>query len=161
MKKKFLFTPHKENENRYIDETTGDMWFKTKTRVLYADTDAAQVVYHANYLRYFEIGRAELIRDFGSSYKYIEEKNIYQPIIHVQMDFRYPADYDMVLDVYVRPTILETVKFTIEYKICVENTLKLTVDGKTIHCCINKEKKPCVVDDITKSLFYGYNAKIL
>jgi acyl-CoA thioester hydrolase len=50
-------------------------------RTLYADTDRSQVVYHANYLRYFEFGRASLMRDAAYPYREIEESGYVYPII--------------------------------------------------------------------------------
>ncbi len=86
MRKKFRIEKT-ETPNKYLQTDTGKIWFKTQTRVLYADTDAAGVIYHANYLRYFEIGRAELLRDSGASYKQIEDKKIFHPIVNLSMNF--------------------------------------------------------------------------
>jgi len=155
MRKKFTLKNTKD-ENKFVQVENNKLWYKTQTRVLYADTDAAQVVYHANYLRYFETGRAELIRDFGSSYKYIEEKNIYHPIVKIDVDYHYPARYDELIDIYVRPDKADVVKFAIEYKILNAETKKLLVEGTSIHCCTIEGRKPCLIDDITKGLFAAY-----
>lgn len=56
---------------------------KTTVRVRYSETDAMQVVYHANYLQYFEMARTESIRELGFTYKEIEEQNIIMPVVEV------------------------------------------------------------------------------
>ena len=53
-----------DGDPRYVRDTVGGLvWHRCKSRILYADTDRSQVVYHGNYLRYFELGRATLMRD--------------------------------------------------------------------------------------------------
>src|SRR3974377_1402066 len=53
-----------DSDERYVrDQTTGLVWHRCLNRTLYADTDRSSVVYHSNYLRYFEFGRASLMRD--------------------------------------------------------------------------------------------------
>lgn len=155
MRKKFTVSKSPFKNIVYQNETK-ELWFHIQTRVLYADTDAAKVVYHANYLRYFEIGRAEMFRSFGKSYKNIQDKNIFHPIVDVNMSYHYPAEYDDLLNIYVRPYQLETVKFSVDYRILNEDNQYLMVSGKTIHCCITNERKPCVVDEDVKELFQYY-----
>lgn len=159
MIKKFLIKPHSDDDNLFVQYDRGAVWFKTQTRALYADTDTAQVVYHANYLKYFEIGRTEILRYNGFPYKLIEEKNIYHPIVHLEMDFRSPAKYDDLLDIYVHPKTMETVKFTIEYKILNNESNQLLVEGTTVHCCTINGDKVCPVDDIVKNLFNCFKDK--
>ena len=54
------------------DKTSGLVWHRCEMRTLYADTDRSQVVYHAHYLRYFEFGRASLMREAAYPYREIE-----------------------------------------------------------------------------------------
>mgnify|MGYP000888402276 CR=1 FL=1 len=63
------------------DLTSGLIWHRSSLRTLYVDTDRSQVVYHANYLRYFEFGRASLMRDAAYPYREIEESGYIYPII--------------------------------------------------------------------------------
>jgi acyl-CoA thioester hydrolase len=63
--------------------------------VSYADTDQMGVVYHANYLRWFEIGRTDLLRSLGHQYRRWEsERGIYLPVLSATMQFQSPARYD-------------------------------------------------------------------
>lgn len=72
---------------------------KTTTRVRYSETDAMQVVYHANYLQYFELGRTESIRQLGFTYKEMEDKNVMMPVVEVHLRFLRSAFYDDLLTI--------------------------------------------------------------
>ena len=68
--------------------------FRTKIRVLYGDTDAGGVVYNANYLRYFEFGRTEMMRERVCSYREIEELGFILPVTECWARYKAPAFYD-------------------------------------------------------------------
>ncbi|MBI2347921.1 MAG: acyl-CoA thioesterase, partial [Deltaproteobacteria bacterium] len=63
-------------------------------RVIYGDTDQMGVVYYANYLRWFEIGRTELLRQIGMPYTAIEKKGLRFPVIEVSCRYYRPSRYD-------------------------------------------------------------------
>lgn len=71
----------------------------TQIRVRYAETDQMNVVYHGNYAQYFEVGRAEAIRNCGLSYKEIEALGVAMPIVELKIKFLRPAHYDDLLTV--------------------------------------------------------------
>lgn len=68
-------------------------------RVRYADTDQMNVVYHANYATYFEIGRTEAIRTLGITYREMEDMGIEMPVTEIDLRFLRPARYDDLLRV--------------------------------------------------------------
>lgn len=72
---------------------------ETRIRVRYAETDQMDIVYHGNYAQYFEVGRAESIRQLGFTYKDMEEMGIIMPIVEWQARFIRPAHYDELLTV--------------------------------------------------------------
>jgi acyl-CoA thioester hydrolase len=72
---------------------------ETTIRVRYAETDQMNVVYHGNYAQYFEVGRAESIRQLGLSYKDMEASGVVMPIIEWTAKFVRPARYDDLLTV--------------------------------------------------------------
>lgn len=74
---------------------------ETKVRVRYAETDQMGVVYHANYFQYFEVARAESIRNLGFTYADMERMNIMMPIVEVNCKYIRPALYDDLLTVKV------------------------------------------------------------
>jgi acyl-CoA thioester hydrolase len=78
--------------------------FETKVRVRYAETDQMGVVYHSNFFLYYEVSRAESIRQLGFTYADMEKIGVIMPVIEVQSKFLRPALYD---DLLVVKTILK------------------------------------------------------
>ncbi len=109
-------------------------------RVIYGDTDCGKVMYYGNYFRLFEIGRTELIRSVGLSYKEIEEKDgIILPVVEAFIKYKAPAKYDDLLTIKTFLKELKPYKVVFEYKIFKNNTL--LTEGYTVHVPINKEGK--------------------
>lgn len=146
-------------EGFVIEAGTGLRWHRDTFRVLYADTDKAGVVYHANYLKYFEIGRAGLIRASGRSYREIEEQGLFHPIVDLRLQFQGYADYDDELAVYARPRQIAPVKFSYDYLVCNDAAGSLLVHGYTEHCCIDRGHKVLPVDPVTVAIFDDFDVK--
>ena len=72
---------------------------QTQVRVRYSETDQMGVVYHGNYVPYFEIGRVEWLRNKGISYKSMEESGIGLPIVSMQINYKKSARYDELLTI--------------------------------------------------------------
>jgi acyl-CoA thioester hydrolase len=72
---------------------------KTRIRVRYAETDQMGVVYHSNFFPYFEVARAEAIRDLGYTYADMEKEGIMMPVVEVQARYLRPALYDQLLTI--------------------------------------------------------------
>lgn len=70
-----------------------------QVRVRYSETDQMGVVYHGNYLPYFEIGRVEWLRNQGVSYKSLEDDGVGLPIVSLTLNYKKPARYDDLLTV--------------------------------------------------------------
>jgi len=154
MKRRFHIEPREDG--LHVEPTTGKVWCREDLRVLYADTDQAGVVYHANYLRFFEQGRAAVIRKSGVSYRDIEALGVFQPIVHLGMTFESYAGYDEPLSVYARPRSLATVKFSYDYVVWSLERERVVVHGFTEHCCIDREHRPQMVDPVTVKLFASF-----
>ncbi|MEY4629158.1 MAG: hypothetical protein RLZZ595_1484 [Bacteroidota bacterium] len=73
--------------------------FDTQVRVRYADTDQMQVVYHAKFIEYFEVGRTDAMRSLGITYKDVEHAGIVMPVVGVDCKFIRPALYDDLLTI--------------------------------------------------------------
>lgn len=109
-------------------------------RVIYGDTDCGGVMYYANYLRLFEMGRTELIRKKGLSYREIEKNwQIILPVVEVYAKYKASARYDDLLLIKTKLQEVKPLKLTFIYEIFREN--KLLVEGQTIHLPINPEGK--------------------
>lgn len=90
---------------------------ETQVRVYYEDTDKMGVVYYGVYARYYEIGRTEMIRQLGITYKEIEESNILLPARSLNVNYLKSAYYDDLLTVRTIVDTLPGVKFQIKTEI--------------------------------------------
>ena len=145
------FKPEITDENAaYVkDQTTGLFWHRTSHRTLYADTDRSQVVYHANYLRFFEQGRAALMRDIAYAYREIEENGFVYPIIETKLNYFAPLFYDDLMWIHTRPAALERVKLRFDYVITSHTYDQIICKGYTRHCATNTRGIPVGVDEKT------------
>lgn len=114
------------------------MEFKTQTRlrVRYAETDQMGIVYHSNYLIWFEVGRTELFREINLPYTKFEEVGLGLAVIEASCRYRLPARYDD--EVIVSTSVnISSRKVTFNYRVYRESTL--LAEGKTIHVFVNKQ----------------------
>ncbi|MDO8722113.1 MAG: thioesterase family protein, partial [Syntrophales bacterium] len=141
-------------DDRYVrDQETGLVWHRCRKRTLYADTDRSTVVYHANYLRYFEFGRTSLMRDAAYSYREIEESGYVYPVIEMGVQFHGPLHYDDLMLIYTRPAELERVKLRFDYLITHLETGRIICRGFTRHCALNSSGNPVAIDQKTVHLW--------
>ncbi|HWQ77768.1 MAG TPA: thioesterase family protein [Anaerovoracaceae bacterium] len=126
---------------------------KTSVRVIYADTDAMGVVYHTNYIKWFEVGRCELLRSRGYPYARLEEDDIMLPVIECGCKYRTPAYYDELLEVTARIAELKGATVSIDYEIRRPETGELLVTGFTKHAITNHKFKPIRLRDRNRSLY--------
>ena len=114
---------------------------QTTYRVIYGDTDKMGIAYYGNYLRWFEIGRTEMIRSWGLPYKSLEDKGIFLPVSEAFCKFLAPAQYD---DILVIQTTLDTelkagMKF--DYEVYSQKDEKLLTTGYTKHAFMDPQGK--------------------
>jgi acyl-CoA thioester hydrolase len=95
-------------------------------RVRYSETDQMSVVYHGNYVPYFEMGRVEWLRNKGISYKSLEENGIALPIVSMTINYKKPARYDDLLTVITKFKSQSSVKIEFDCEIRNENDELLT-----------------------------------
>ena len=112
-----------------------------KIRVIYADTDALGIVYHTNYIRWFEIGRTELLREAGILYKGMEASGFNLPLTQAYCHYHLPARYDdiVLLETDIQYIKRASIKFT--YCIWGENRQNLLTEGYTVHACTDRNGK--------------------
>lgn len=97
-----------------------------QVRVRYSETDQMSVVYHGNYVPYFEMGRVEWLRNKGISYKTLEESGIALPIVSMTINYKKPARYDDLLTVITKFKGQSSVKVEFDCEIRNENNELLT-----------------------------------
>ncbi|QGH34652.1 YbgC/FadM family acyl-CoA thioesterase [Gracilibacillus salitolerans] len=110
----------------------------TPIKVRYQETDQMGVVYHANYLIWFEIGRTAFIEELGFKYHEMEAKGIVSPVVDANIQFKHPIRYGD--DAYVE-TWLEKyngIRTTYGYRI-VDQDGKIAVSGETQHVIVKKD----------------------
>jgi len=114
---------------------------ETNCRVVYADTDKMGSAYHAGYFRWFEIGRTEMLRFLGMSYKTIEENGIFLPVSEACCRFFSPVHYDdeLVVETSLDNRIKAGVKFN--YRIVRRQDRQVLAQGYTRHPCVNESGK--------------------
>ena len=113
---------------------------KTEHRVIYADTDAGQVVYYGNYFRWFESGRRELLRKLKVDYNWLLKKGILTPVVEAKCNYLSPARYDDVVAVETRITEVKEKSIRFEYKAFRKKDRKLLASGHTINVFVDREK---------------------
>lgn len=111
---------------------------ETKIRVCYGDTDKMGVVYYGTYPRFYEIGRNELLRSYGITYREIEEAGIVYPVRDLQITFLKPAFYDDLLTIRTIVEEIPTARFTIRTQIYNERN-ELINHGKVVLISTNPE----------------------
>jgi len=115
---------------------------EAKLRVIYGDTDQMGVVYYANYFRYFEFARSELIRARGGHYRDVEAGGHFLPVIEASCRYRAPARYDDMLSIRVDVTDLKNASVTFRYEVRREADAAELSTGQTVHACVGRDGRP-------------------
>ncbi|MGQ8335010.1 acyl-CoA thioesterase [Sunxiuqinia sp. A32] len=120
---------------------------ETKIRVYYEDTDKMGVVYYGVYPRYYEIGRTEMIRELGVTYKEIEDSNILLPARSLKINYLKSAYYDDLLTVRTIVDQIPKVKFPIKTEIY-NQAGELINEGEVVLVFFDgNTNKPCRIPD--------------
>ena len=121
----------------------------TRQRVRYAETDQMGIVYYANYLVWFELGRVELLRSLGLAYSQLEkEHKLILPVVEANCRYRAPARYDDEILIETRPALVRGSVLKFAYRILRagedSNAPKLLAEGETVHvvCDDQLKRKP-------------------
>ncbi len=125
-------------------------------RVSYGDTDKAGVVYYANYLRYFERGRTELLRSLGVSYRDLEiEHGIVMPVVEASCRYLAPCRYDDLVVVRSWISALEAASLTVRNEVFIRENddLSKVAEGFTRHAVLNSLWRPTrIPEDVRRRL---------
>ncbi|MFN8057815.1 MAG: thioesterase family protein [Vicinamibacterales bacterium] len=115
----------------------------SRIRVRYAETDKMGVVYHANYFVWFEVGRCDLLRTLGWSYREMEESGVALPVVEATCRYHVGSRYDDELEVATEGRLVSPVRLSFDYEIqrCADG--RAIVSGRTIHAAVNPAGRPC------------------
>jgi acyl-CoA thioester hydrolase len=111
----------------------------TSYRIIYGDTDQMGVVYYANYLRWFETGRSEFLRQIGLPYKTIEDQGFHFPVTGVSCRYFKSAHYDDVITIATQLTSVGRATLNFEYGISREGDSSFLASGSTKHACVHSD----------------------
>ena len=127
--------------------------YTTDIRVPYADTDRMGIVYHANYIKYFEAGRTEYLREIGYPYALLESEGIWLPVASVSCEYKSPAKYDDILTVNTWVGELKSATIIMAYEIYRKGTNELIAKGETKHPITDDKLKPVRLRNINPGLY--------
>lgn len=128
-----------------------DVWLAH--RISYGETDAMQVVYHAEYLHLFERSRNAYIRSCGVSYNEVEAKGIFLPVRHAECRYRVPARYDELIWIHAGVSEWKRASLIFVYEIYNEDKSLLHATGSTEHAVVNKEGRPVRIPEWFMDIF--------
>lgn len=119
----------------------GEHLGRVSIEVRYAETDQQAVVYHSNFLIYFEVGRTDWVRAAGYPYRQLEEDGYALVVAEVHLRYLGPAHYDDRLIVETRLVELRTRSCTFHYRILRDGEDQALVEGWTALVCIGQERR--------------------
>lgn len=121
---------------------------ETTIRVRYPETDRMGVVHHGSYIIWFEVGRTELMRDLGCTYRALEDDDaIFLPVIDLSVTFRAPVHYDDVIKIRTRVASVKGVRIRFEYELFRDDVEGPLATGSTIHATVNAAGRPARMPD--------------
>lgn len=124
---------------------------KFNFRVRYQETDKMGIVYHSNYIIWFDIGRTEFMRSLGMEYNQLEREGILLPIIEVGCQYKSPALYDdgITIETYIEELTRVRIKFI--YKVF--RGEDILVEGFTVQAFTNESLKPIALNKANPDLY--------
>ena len=134
---------------------------KLEIRVRYAETDKMGYVYYGNYAAYFEMGRVELLRSIGTSYKSLEDEGIILPVRDLSIRYIKPALYDDLLTLTTTLTEIPSAKIHFTYEIHNEKGVLLCKAETTLVFVDQQSSKPVVIpEDLRKAMIKASRADL-
>jgi acyl-CoA thioester hydrolase len=116
----------------------------TKLRVRYAETDQMGYMYYGNYAQFYEVGRVEMLRSLGMTYKSMEESGIIMPVLDLKCKFIKPALYDEEITVQVTMAKMPSLRIHFAYQLYNEKQELINIGETTLVFIDMKRNKPCL-----------------
>lgn len=127
---------------------------ETRIRVRYAETDQMGVVYHANHFIWFEVGRVELLRQLGFSYKEMELKDdCFIAVVDARCRYKAPVLYDDEVLVRTHLKNMREKLIHFGYELVRAGTGELLAEGETTHIVADRQMKPRVLPEKYMKVF--------
>lgn len=129
---------------------------KTEIEVRYQETDQMGVVYHANYLVWFEIGRTKFIEQLGFKYAELEKEDVVSPVTDLQISYKRPAHYGERVYIETKLHHYDGLRTIYAYKVLNEKN-QLLVEGNSTHVVVKKEGfRPVRLKNINQEWDFAY-----
>jgi acyl-CoA thioester hydrolase len=114
----------------------------SRIRVRYAETDQMGVAYHGGYFAWFEVGRTDLLRERGVTYRELEQRDVRLPVIETGARFLRPVLYDDLIEVRTRVAAVSGARLSFEYEIHRDGTDGPLATAFTAHAAVNGQGRP-------------------
>ena len=111
------------------------------------------VVYYANYFVWFEVGRADLLRSLGWTYREMELAGVSLPVIEAHCEYHRPARYDDELEVRTEGRIRSPVRMEFNYDVVRRDDRSLAAAGRTVHAALDPGGRPCRLPERIREVF--------
>jgi acyl-CoA thioester hydrolase len=111
------------------------------------------VVYHANYLVWFEVGRTDLIRSSGWTYREMEATGVRLPVLEAHCEYRRPARYDDELEIHTQGRLLSPVRLEFSYEVRLKADQTVVAAGYTRHAGVDLQGRPCRLPARVRDVF--------
>lgn len=129
---------------------------KLKFRVLYSDTDKMGYMYYGRYAKYLEMGRVELLRGLGFSYRIMEDEGIMMPVLDLKLKYIRPLYYDEEIVLNTKITKKPGSRIQFEYELINSSGVLTTIAETTLVFVGVDSRKPCLIPDNFKQKIDGY-----
>jgi len=111
------------------------------------------VVYYANYLVWFEIGRTDWLRDTGATYRVLEEEGLGLPVIEAHCEYRAGARYDEEIEIRTVARLVTPIRLAFDYQVLRQPDGQLLATGYTVHAAIDRTGRPVRLPERVRNLF--------
>lgn len=124
----------------------------SRVRVRYLEVDPMRVAHHSCYLAWFEVGRTELMRELGCTYRQMESEGVFLPVVEVSCRYRSPARYDDLLE--IETVLLEVAASRVTFEYCLRRAEgdALLAEGRTVHATVDSRGGVIRLPDSYRSL---------
>jgi acyl-CoA thioester hydrolase len=143
-----------KNEDSVAQPVARAQVYETSLRVRYAETDQMGVVYHSNYIIWFEVGRVEMFRQLGFTYSEMEQQDgVHVVVVEARCRFKAPARYDDLVSVRTRLLNVRDSLLHFGYEIVRPSGETLLAEGETVHLVVDSEFKRIPLPAKYRALF--------
>ncbi len=111
------------------------------------------VVYYANYFVWFEVGRTDLLRNAGWSYREMEREGFSLPVIEARCEYRQPARYDDEVEIRTEGALVSPIRVRFAYELVRLGDGAVIAAGHTVHATLDRNGRPCRLPARVKELF--------